>query len=315
VSISLVIVLYNASMPLHLPERFSTIITSTYGPEGSAWLERLPETLEQCCNLWDLETIPSAFDLSYNYVTAVQRKDGTEAVLKIGYSGEKELHTEMDALRAFNGVRMVQLLESDHELGAMLLERISPGRTLKEVQKEDDEEATRIAAELIRDVPVDVPSDHSFPGIGDWVQVLERIRERRSRGSISAEILDKAQYLFEELDASKGEEKLLHGDLHHDNILFDDERGWIAIDPKGLIGDPAFHGSRFIQNFWGETPTSDLVQKRISLIASALNVPEKRVAQWAYVDCIISNCWTLEEDHEAEIDVSCARILEDNIER
>lgn len=301
-------------MPLELTKNFEKTIVSTYGSEGKRWLDGLPELLEKCSTYWNVTVDQSLYHLSYNYITTVRKNDDTVAVLKIGYPEEKELFTEMAALRFFDGNFTVRLLDENADLGAMLLEKIKPGTTLKTIQKNNDAEASQIAAPIIRDIPIDVPDHHSFPTVADWIKVLQRIRDKIKNTSITSTMLDRAQDFFLQLEETKTEDKLLHGDLHHDNILFDDQRGWIAIDPKGVVGDPAFHGARFIQNFWDTTPTESLVKNRIETIAYAQRFDSQRIGKWAYVDFIISNCWSLEENQDHEIDKDFLNALDSIIE-
>jgi streptomycin 6-kinase len=97
------------------------------------------------------------------------------------------------------------------------------------------------------------------------------------------------------LESSKQEDNLIHGDLHHDNILYDEKRGWLAIDPKGRIGDPAYNAARIMRNYWDTKPTEPLVRKRFEILADVLGFSEQRIASWAYLDCVLSESWDLDE--------------------
>jgi streptomycin 6-kinase len=87
----------------------------------------------------------------------------------------------------------------------------------------------------------------------------------------------------------------LHGDLHHDNILSSD-RGWLAIDPKGLIGDPAYEVANVFRNPMGETQLA-ADPRRIAALADAfvarLGYNRKRVLGWAAAHSALSACWDL----------------------
>src|SRR5438128_12681264 len=61
-------------------------------------------------------------------------------------------------------------------------------------------------------------------------------------------LLEEAETLYAELSASMAEPVLLHGDLHHDNILSATRQPWLAIDPKGLIGEPAYEVGAWLRN-------------------------------------------------------------------
>ncbi|MEK7137679.1 MAG: aminoglycoside phosphotransferase family protein [Patescibacteria group bacterium] len=293
-----------------LPETFRRNVHEAWEEEEEKWIKELPAIIEECKEQWELTLEPHAYDLSYNFIAPVRTKDNQKAILKIGFPKEKEVLTEIESLRYFPGKYSVRILEHNVKLRAFIVERLTPGTSLRETHLKNDPEATQIALPLLRGIPVNVPKNHKFPSLADWAKVFERVRNMNVKGTITHSILDQAQRTFEKLDATKKEEKLLHGDLHHDNILCDEKRGWIAIDPKGVIGDPSFNGSRFIINNWSDRPTDELLQLRVTMIAKALGYDEARIAGWAYVDYIISNCWTLEGTGMSKIDLSFAQALE-----
>lgn len=299
-----------AFMEFDLPEALSKAITQSYGKTGRKWLDELPVIVQKCEQEWSLTPETGTLEMSCNYVAPVRTADRKRAILKIGFPGEEEVLTEMDALPFFREEHSVRLLASNRERRAFLLEHLIPGTTLRTVQMTDDREATELALPLIRDLPVAVPKEHHFPFLADWAKIFGRMRTVSPSTSMPAALFDKAESVFQKLDASKSEEKLLHGDLHHDNILFDDERGWIAIDPKGVIGDPTFHGSRFIINNWSKVPIAELLPPRVKMIADALKCSEARIAGWAFVDYIISTCWTLETGGKKDVDLPFVQALE-----
>src|SRR5260221_10765201 len=126
---------------MHIPENFARLMIEIYEDEGVAWLERLPALIDDCARRWSLTVLPP-YPLSYNYVAPATRVDGTPVVLKVGYPTGEPID-QIAALRHYDGHGMVQLLESDPDLGAFVLEWLTPGVSL--VHMEDDEQATAIA--------------------------------------------------------------------------------------------------------------------------------------------------------------------------
>lgn len=279
--------------PLSLPSSFQATIEGNWGARGVEWLRALPNLIAECAEEWNLTLQEHSFKLSYNYIVPVTRCDGTNAVLKIGL----EMLHEMKALEEFHGKHSVALLEKNEARGAILLERIDPGTTLEDIQRKSDEEATRIAARLLRETPVPIPLDHSFSSVTDWSKILQKDGDY---SIIPKEMIAKARSVLNELDSSKKEEKLLHGDLHHGNVLLDKKRGWLCIDPKGVIGDPAFNAARFLRNpydvFSVDEGLSEMTERRIEILSREMNEDPKRIAGWGYVDAIIGACWSVESD-------------------
>src|SRR5207247_11215211 len=112
-----------------------------------------------------LRGLPTCTPTTYSYVAPAVLEDGTDVVLKVGFPS-REFMTEMEALRLFEGHGIVQLLDADAGQGAMLLERLRPGTPLADLA--DDEEATSIAAGVMRQLWRPAPPEHPFPTVARW---------------------------------------------------------------------------------------------------------------------------------------------------
>jgi streptomycin 6-kinase len=91
---------------------------------------------------------------------------------------------------------------------------------------------------------------------------------------------------------------LLHGDLHHDNLLRAEREPWLAIDPHGLVGDPGFDTGPLLYN--PEPDDRDdrllaLAPARVEQVADALGMPVDRVRAWGYAAAVLSEVWTVED--------------------
>jgi len=297
-----------------LPESFRQRVASVWGERGEAWVERLPRLLAQCAARWGLTVQSPLPALSYSFVALVVQADGQEAVLKIGVPN-RELTTEIEALRAFQGRPVVELLAADRQLGALLLRRLIPGTPLSHLR--DDGEATLIAAHLIRDVPMSKPVDHAFPTVGDWAQAFGRLRARFNGGTgpLPRRLVEKAEDLLSQLHTSSRPRQLLHGDLHHDNILSDGGTTWVAIDPKGVIGDPAYEAARLQHNpipgFLAMEHPRRVARRRLEILASILETDRSRLLAWAFFDAMLAACWSVEEDGDWRYHLACAELFDE----
>ena len=119
----------------------------SWGEEGEKWLTNIPSVIKEFEKKWSVKVGPP-FPLSYNYVAPATRLDGSDVVLKIGFPGDREFKTEIEALTIFNGDGAVKLLEADREKAVILLERVTPGVLLSE--EVDDEKTTRILAKVMK---------------------------------------------------------------------------------------------------------------------------------------------------------------------
>jgi streptomycin 6-kinase len=269
-----------------------------FGERGRAWLPRLPEILAQCRERWGLRDGVICPTMSMNYIEFTTTRAGDPVALKVGVP-HAELFSEMAALRLYGGDGAAILFDTDRDLGAMLMQRVRPGTTLVEVG--DDREQTRVAASLMRDLPVPEPHSHSLPHVADWVTRAFHLtrtawdpQERMPR-----DLIDRAEAAFDALLRQSEGDVVLHGDLHHENILLDAERGWIAIDPKGVIGPRTLELGRYVQNQLPEDGTpaqrERVVRARVRILSEELGYAPEVVAAAALVDCILGHCWCFED--------------------
>ena len=236
-------------------------------------------------------------------VAYARRQTGEPVVVKVTAPRSDE-RRGWAALRHWDGRASVRLL--DHADGVALIERALPGRPLSElVLAGRDDEATAqlcaVAAALHRlPPPAAAPGVPSFPSVADWGRGLERYR-RSGAAVLPRALVDRAAHVFAELAASQAEPRLLHGDLHHFNILLDDARGWLAVDSKGLLGEPAYEFGAALRNPAGAgydpalyaTPT--VVERRSHIIAEQLGLDRRRLLAWAFAQAVLSAVWSWED--------------------
>lgn len=129
----------------------------------------------------------------------------------------------------------------------ILLERVTPGVPLSE--EADDEKATKILSSVIKKLYKHLPASHTFTTIDGWIKELSNFHNKpNSIMQPSVNMINKARELFTYLIKSSASAVLVHGDLHHDNILSSTRAGWLAIDPKGIAAEPAYEVAAMIRN-------------------------------------------------------------------
>jgi streptomycin 6-kinase len=301
-----------------LPSRLVRNVAGAFGDAGIQWVERLPELVAECAGRWSLAVQPPLPNLSYTYIAPVRRRDGTAAILKLGVPNP-ELACEVEALRAYDGRGSVRLLEADARAGALLLERLVPGVPL--VQVSDDEEATHVAARVMGHLWRPVPPTHRFPSVARWAAGLDRLRARFQGGSgpFPPALVDRAEKLFADLLASSGEPVLLHGDLHHENILRAQRQSWLAIDPKGVVGEPAYEVGALLRNvaprlLEGQQPER-VVARRVEILSEELGFDRTRLLGWGLAQAVLAAWWCIEDDVDGwEGFVRCAELVDEVME-
>ena len=282
-----------------LPDDFRRRIVEVDGEEGASWLARLPDILATCVERWGLTLDPHFEPLTYNYAAPGVNAAGRGIVIKAGVPGA-ERQREEEALRFFGGHGMVELLEADADLGVMLLERLEPGTPLVELA--DDDEATGIAADVMRALWRPLPPDHAFPTVAMWGKGFERLRATfgGTPGPFERQLTERAESLFADLLASSATPVLLHGDLHHWNILAAERAPWLALDPKGVAGEPAYEVGALMRNPAPQVfswPNSNrLLRRRADILAERLGFDRQRLLAWSMAQAVLSAWWSY-EDH------------------
>ncbi|HEX7795695.1 MAG TPA: aminoglycoside phosphotransferase family protein [Vicinamibacterales bacterium] len=228
-------------------------------------------------------------------IVVLGRRGEQPVAVKVMPNGHDE-RLSGQVLNAFGGNGVVRLL--DQSDGALLLEQLRPGHSLASLGVNlDDEETTGILSDVILKMsPGPVPE--GTPSVESWGASFGRYTLRASN-LISQPLIEEAHQRYSELCASQTSTRLLHGDLHHHNVLLDSERGWLAIDPKGVVGEPAYELGAALRNP-AEQP--DLfrqpatIKKRVECFAKALSLDAERVLGWAFAQAVLAALWELEDD-------------------
>ncbi len=190
----------------------------------------------------------------------------------------------------------MRVLELDRPRGAVLLERIVPGTQLRALGPEADEQATAAAAGVMRALWRPPPTEHRFQHAREWGRALT----------------GRAAGVYAELCDSMGELAVLHGDLHHENMLRSGH-GWLAIDPKGVVGEREYDTGALLRNPYPELldrphPTRTL-KRRADQLAEALQLDRARIAAWAWVQAALAAAWAVEDGDDPAYWLACAELL------
>lgn len=235
------------------------------------------------------------------------RYKGAPAILKIASAASDENNASR-ALAHFAGRGAVRVLAGDDH--ALVLERAVPGTSLTDlVAAGHDDAATAVIAETMRALHHGEPPG-DWPTVEDWADGFRRQRERGEHRLMPAALLDRAEGTFHALAASQGRRYLLHGDLHHDNILSDSHRGWLVVDPKGVVGETAYETAMSLGNPVRLHPfaaDAGVMERRVAIYAERLGLDRRQVIGWAFAHLVLSTCWHIEDgDPEADIGKSLA---------
>jgi streptomycin 6-kinase len=281
-------------MQIDIPEVLARNVAQIWAGNGRRWLDELPTLLTEIASSWNLR-LGAPYPLSYHWVSPATRPDGTIVVLKVGVPSQ-DLADQAEALQIYDGRGSARLLADDLPKGALLLERVAPGTSAAVLVPTRDAEATAALIQAGRQLHRTPPAGCTLPHLS---------RERRTFQSYLARypgdhplprrIVLRASAVFHELLSGGIQPVILHGDLHHDNVLRAEREPWLAIDPKGLIGDPGYDCTVMLYNpapWQREDHTVALVPARIDQLSDGFGVPRERIVAWGFVRAVLSEVWT-----------------------
>ena len=248
-----------------------------------------------------LETESSVIAFGNRDLIRSGSRDKQDVVLKVVKQPGDEWHSG-EILDAFDGKGVARIYEQAP--GAVLLERLSPGNSLVDLTLNGrDEEATAILADVIQQMsgrassisPLELPQ--ACATVQDWAKGFER-HIATGDDQIPMDLVAAGERVYSSLCASQQRPRLLHGDLQHYNVLFDSDRGWLAIDPKGVIGEVEYEVGAFLRNPF-ERPelflSPSTIEGRLKRLTSRLNLDFERALAWSFAQAVLSAIWTVED--------------------
>jgi len=274
-------------IPSDLQEKW---LIAKLGEENGRKKLRLSQTYQELWELHQMELVPS---ISHNNLIfyAVSEKYG-DVLFKILL--DKGFDHEISALKLFQGRKFVSLYESSLTDQVYLMEKITPGVTLFEETTRD--ERIQIISNIFQGLHPDAPVNQAFPSYFDWFKSGEIGTRTRRDCDLFRPYLEKAEKTILHINENNPHQFLLHGDLHHENILKNDAGEYQVIDPKGVVGNPVFDLSRFILDEFRDDLTRSSKKEIIDFVRAVgdgVKIPCATLLQCLFVETVI---WLFREE-------------------
>ncbi|MET9535089.1 aminoglycoside phosphotransferase family protein [Streptomyces sp. NPDC006649] len=273
-----------------MPEEFAQSTVNREGEAGAAWLTELPGIVAELLGRWRCVPDGEVMHGGVGVIVPVRRAEES-AVLKVSFPHPGNVH-EPDAFVAWGGCGAVLLHERDDERFAMLLERVQP-TTLAEVK--DGDQVVTVAGRLNRRLAISAPP--GLPRLCEQADAWEgQLREDAAElpHALLRQVLDAAVATVRELGREQPE-TLIHGDLHTRNILRAGREPWLAVDPKGYVGDPAYDGGTLLKSRALTLLEADDLRKDVhrvlDVFAEAAELDRERVQRWAQFHAVQASFW------------------------
>ncbi len=289
-----------------LPSAIRRRLASYHSQSGvDRWLEGVPAVIDTWRLRWEIDLEPGEPLDAMNLVLFGHSRPVGDVVLKLSVPSF-ETRAELAATRLASGSGFVRLLDADPDACLIMTGRIHPGGALRDSELTDDE-MTRICARKLLEFWQEPAPETDLIPLDRWARdLLDHDPERHPRAP--NDLLLEARDIAHDLLGSPTSRSLLHGDLHHQNILRGRGDTWVTIDPKGLIGERGYDITAWMMNPWGAPLRDDYVDianRRLDVFAEMLGEDRNRLAQWAVFHAALSLCWSLDaeqpEDPEGDI--------------
>ncbi|WP_163505522.1 aminoglycoside phosphotransferase family protein [Fodinicola acaciae] len=292
---------------IDLPDDYVDGVRVLLRDQADGWLAELPGQIKRFVDEWQLTPATGVMHGMCAIVLPVTTTDGAEAVLKVGITGPDNL-PEAEALRLWDGRGAVRLLRTDPLVdgkrgvdhngdwfgtNALLLERLDNSRMLEDVEHET---GAAIIGRLLRRLAVRVEDSVVLVRQNDtaarWTTELPERWDRLGR-PFDRRLLDLAVDTCQQLTVT--EPVVVHGDLHQMNVLASSREPWLAIDPKGVAGEPEFDVEPALRNCWDAlVETGDLrraLLRRLAIIVEAGELDGERARLWSQARAVDNVLW------------------------
>lgn len=242
---------------------------------------------EKYLKRWNLTIDGDSFSSQSGHFLPV-RRHGVPAMLKL--SSEPEELAGNRLMVWWNGRGAAPVLAHDGE--ALLMVRAQGPASLAEMAKQGrDDDATRILCETVSHLHRLHPEPH--PPLIPLTQWFDTLLLAAPALGPFWEICARAA---RELLESPRDATVLHGDIHHGNVLDFGRLGWLAIDPKGLYGERAFDYANLFCNPGGESAlVRDNFSRRVEWVAEASGIERQRLLRWILAWTGLSTAWMFED--------------------
>ncbi|MFF7545380.1 aminoglycoside phosphotransferase family protein [Streptomyces canus] len=280
---------------IDIPEELAATQELYNGDKGREFIAGLPALIEDFLERWQLRPDGSPMHgVAALVLPVVRRTDATPAALKLQLLDE-ESAGEPVALRLWDGDGAVRLLDHDPATHTMLLERLDSTRMLSTLPGTRD--AVLVIAGLLAHLTAG-PAPAGIRRLGDIARaMLDRTPEALKRipdPEVRRTVADCAAAVREVVDEPG--DRLLHWDLHDENVLASERAPWLAIDPKPLAGDPGFELWPALDNRFD----ADEITWRFDAMTDILGLDRARARAWTLGRLLQNSLWDIEDGRPIE---------------
>ena len=279
-----------------IPSSFGSLIQNN--KIAAKWLEKLPELIPYFMKRWNITSPQPAPNMTYNYIL-FGKQESRDIVLKLSWDKDAFLR-EFHALSAYQTSGFCpKIISRCITRRAILMDRIHPGDPLSTLFPRNEDQANQVFVSILPRLHDCAFDPKSFTPVEDVLITFFK----NAPHIFSKEEVQTLQNITTSLLETTTKKVLLHGDLHHDNIISHGNT-WIAIDPQGFVGDPACDTGPFMRNpvekMTDPSAHKDLLLRRAHTLGTQLHFDHHRVMAWGVVQAALAASWDFEDQGRAE---------------
>lgn len=275
------------------------------GEAGRRWLSALPRIVAEHCARWGL-VIDGRPMHGYNGLAVPVRRGDEPLVLKVGWL-DRSVMEQVEGLRLWDGRGTVLLVDADLDSGALLLERLDSGRSLRDVPLE---EAVPLIGRLLRRLAV--PASGGFRSTWEAAAELHdglRGRWEEAGRPFPVRVLDVAVGLAGEMAAERSS-GMVNRDLCYMHVLRGRREPWLAVDPLPLEGAIEYQAGQLLWSRYDEMADGRQLRRSLDGLVEAAGMDRRAACAWAVLRSVDYWLWGLGAGL-TEDPVRCARIVEE----
>lgn len=252
----------------------------------------MQDKIDYAIKKWKLGHLEVIYNHPTKGVFSAQSMNFGHVILKVNQH-IAQLKSEYQMLSQLSGHHSCKIYAFDESAGLLLEERIFPGTVLR--REASLEKRIQIFLQVFHEIHRPTDSGATYL---NW---LEQIYEYCTRHQMAEDMASRAHLFCAEMFEKYPDRVLLHGDLHHDNLLLRTDGSYAMIDPKGIVGPAIMDLPRFILNELDTEhtcPDRQHIEEVIRLLGKQSGYPAADIRKLFYMETVLANIWCLEDGEE-----------------
>ena len=244
--------------------------------------------LQFAIDQWGLSKLQTIYEREQSAVWSAESDRFGCVILKWNSTGQ--LDSEYRMLSRLQGRAFCKVYGYDKDRGLLLEERILPGTVLR--KERSLEKRVEVLASVFREIHLPQQEGETYL---DWLNKAHAFCESQNVSDEMTRLAGQARDICAELFEKYSERVLLHGDLHHDNLLLRADGSYAVIDPKGVIGPKILDLPRFLLNEADMSNDPAHMERAIHLVSQACGYPEEDLRNALFMEAVLANVWCVED--------------------